>query len=176
MLTYLCYLIAYLGGSIFLSEAEMVINLYFIPFFLFFSVTICEMSSIWGQLKPHLRWGSYRIFFLNFFLFSFLSICFFFFIIFRSPDRKWSHAHAQPVTALFSYYSSSTKCFWKKYGKMFCASPYFFFRFPALFSSYSCSTKCFWTNTGKCSAQARIFSPYLFFGFPRFFLTIVVVR
>jgi hypothetical protein len=27
----------------------------------------------------------------------------------QSHDRKWSHAHAQPVPALFSYYSS-TKC------------------------------------------------------------------
>jgi hypothetical protein len=26
----------------------------------------------------------------------------------RGPDRKWSRAHAQPVPALFSYYSSST--------------------------------------------------------------------
>jgi hypothetical protein len=25
-------------------------------------------------------------------------------------SRKWSHAHVQPVPALFSYYSSSTKC------------------------------------------------------------------
>jgi len=28
----------------------------------------------------------------------------------QSCDRKWSRAHAQPVSALFSYYSSSTKC------------------------------------------------------------------
>ena len=26
------------------------------------------------------------------------------------PDRQWWRAHAQPVPALFSYYSSSTKC------------------------------------------------------------------
>ena len=168
MLTYLCYLIAYLGGSIFLSEAEMVINLYFIPFFLFFSVTICEMSSIWGQLKPHWGGGATGFFFDLFFFFLFFHL--FFFIIFRSPDSKWSRAHAQPVTVLFSFYSSSTKCFWKKYGKMFCASPYFFFRFPALFSSYSCSTKCFWTNTGKCSAQARIFSRTFFSVSRAFFL------
>ena len=28
----------------------------------------------------------------------------------QSHDRKWSRAHAQSVPALFSYYSSSTKC------------------------------------------------------------------